>query len=257
MTPLDIATSALIFLGAAVMFLSILGTRSVLRMVRQSRFSRHWQVLGVLMVFFLAGYLAAIVLLGVGLKDLLTVLTGAVFLFGALFVYLVVLVGRSTIEELRERSNELQAQQDALQASYDEAIRLQEKAIASQRVAAELSTPVIPISAGILAMPLIGSIDAERAQHITESLLQEVSRRRARVVIIDITGVPTLNVMAAEALLRVARGVHLLGAEPLLTGIRAEVAQTLVGSGLDLSGLTVHATLEEGLAYALHAAAGR
>jgi len=248
---MDLTTGGLILMGAAVMFLSVLGTTKVLQMVKASRFFRHWQVLSLLMIFFLVGYLAAIAFLWAGRKDILAIVTGAVFFFGALFVYLVVRVGRSTIEELQDRAQRLQAQQEKLQAAHEDEVRLREKVIATQRTAAELSTPVIPIAAGILAMPLIGTIDAERTHQIATTLLNEVHRSRAHVVIIDITGVSLLDRTVVRALLKTAQGVRLLGAEPLLTGIRAEVAQMIVGAGLDLSSLVIHATLEEGLAYAL------
>jgi anti-anti-sigma regulatory factor len=251
MTPLDFVTGGLILLGAGVMLLSVLGTVQVLRMVRASRFFGHWRALGLLMVFFLAGYLAAIVLLLVGLKDILAVITGAIFLFGALFVYLVVGVGRATIQELQDRAQELQVQQEELQAARDDELQLEEKVLAAQRVATEFSTPVIPIAAGVLVMPLMGTIDVERARLITRTLLKQVRQLRARVAIIDITGVALVDTMVVRALLDAALGVRLLGAEALLTGIRAETAQTIVGAGLDMTRLIIRATLAEGLVYAL------
>ncbi len=251
MTLMDWITSGLIFAGAGVMLLSLTGTTHVLRMVETGRFLRRWRVLRLLMIFFLAGYLAATAFLAVGLKDILALITGAVFLFGALFVYLVVRVGRDTIEDVQDHARQLQARQEELQAAYEGERRLQEEMAAAQRATAALVTPVIPIAAGVLAMPLIGSIDSERAEQIPRALLREVHRNRAAVVIIDITGVPVLDPTVVKALLDTATSVRLLGAEPVLTGIRAEVAQTMLTAGLDPSRLVVRATLQEGLAYAL------
>jgi len=115
----------------------------------------------------------------------------------------------------------------------------------------ELGSPVIPLAEGIIAMPLIGIIDSERAQQLRMALLDGVAAHRARVAIIDITGVPLVDTMVAGTLLQAAKGIRLLGAEPVLTGIRAEVAQTIVSLGLDLTGVVTRATLQEGLTYAI------
>lgn len=134
----------------------------------------------------------------------------------------------------------------------DERRRLQEEIIAVQAAAlAELSTPLIPISASIVAMPLIGSIDGARAQRIIDTLLQGISDTRARTAILDITGVAVVDTEVANALLRAARAVRLLGAEVILTGIRPDVAQTLVNLGTDLEGIVTRATLQSGIAFAM------
>jgi rsbT co-antagonist protein RsbR len=130
--------------------------------------------------------------------------------------------------------------------------KLQDSVIAMQQVAlAELSTPLIPLSDRVVAMPLVGTIDAGRANQILETLLTGVVDRRARTAIIDVTGVATVDTHVADALLRAAGGVRLLGAEVILTGIRPEVAQTLVRLGVDLSGIMTCATLQRGIAHAL------
>ncbi len=129
---------------------------------------------------------------------------------------------------------------------------LQEQVIAAQQAALrELSTPIIPLSDGVIAMPLIGAIDSARAQQIVESLLAGVEAHRARAAILDITGVQVVDTQVANALLRAAQAVRLLGAQVIITGIRPEVAQTLVGLGLDLGGITTLATLQSGIAHAL------
>lgn len=133
-----------------------------------------------------------------------------------------------------------------------ERVILQEQVIAAQQAALrELSTPLIPIADGVVAMPLIGSIDSSRAQMVIEALLTGVSELRASTTIIDITGVPVVDTQVANALLRAAQAVKLLGARVILTGIRPEVAQTLVGLGVDLGGITTRGTLQAGIAEAL------
>lgn len=135
----------------------------------------------------------------------------------------------------------------------EERTELREAVIRAQAQALEqLSTPLIPISEAILVMPLIGAVDARRAARVLEALLDGISKARARFAIIDITGVPSVDGATAEALLRAARGVRLLGAEVVLTGIRPEVAQTLVTLGQDLTreGIVTRGNLEGGIAYA-------
>jgi rsbT co-antagonist protein RsbR len=129
---------------------------------------------------------------------------------------------------------------------------LQAQIIEAQRATLrELSTPIIPISDGVIAMPLIGSIDTQRAQLVIETLLEGVAEQRAAVAILDVTGVQVVDTQVANALLRAAQAVKLLGAQVIITGIRPEVAQTLVGLGLDLSGIITVANLQGGIQYAL------
>ncbi|WP_298816231.1 PAS domain S-box protein [Chloroflexus sp.] len=131
-------------------------------------------------------------------------------------------------------------------------LALQEQIIeAQQAILRELSTPLIPIADGIVAMPLIGAIDSTRAQQIMEALLNGVSRYQATVAIIDITGVNVVDTQVAGALIRTAQAASLLGTQVLLTGISPEIAQTLVGIGIDLKEIITKATLQEGIAYAL------
>jgi PAS domain S-box-containing protein len=133
-----------------------------------------------------------------------------------------------------------------------ERIALQEQVIQVQQVALrELSTPLIPLADGIVAMPLVGTIDSQRAQQIIEELLQGVSQNRATTAIIDITGVPVVDTHVAGALLRAAQAVELLGARVVLTGIRPEVAQTLVGIGVNLGRIVTRSTFQDGITYGL------
>jgi rsbT co-antagonist protein RsbR len=98
----------------------------------------------------------------------------------------------------------------------------------------------------------VGSIDQRRAGMIIETLLEGVAHRGAEMVIIDITGVATVDTFIADALIRAARAVRLLGAQVVLTGISPEVAQTLVSLGADLSIFTTRATLQDGIALAMN-----
>ncbi|HEY0604195.1 MAG TPA: cache domain-containing protein [Herpetosiphonaceae bacterium] len=148
-------------------------------------------------------------------------------------------------QQVEERTAQLRQQNETQAQLQERVIRLQATALA------ELSTPLIPITDEILAMPLIGATDSRRAQQLLQTLLRGVEERRAQVAILDITGVPVIDTQVANTLLQVARAVRMLGAEFVLTGIRPEVAQTLVGLGVDLSTMTTHADLQRGIAYAV------
>ena len=134
----------------------------------------------------------------------------------------------------------------------EEALRrsiTQEETIRAQAAAlAELSTPLIPINDQVVVMPLVGKVDTRRAQDVMETLLHGVAASGAQVAILDITGVPVVDTQIANVLVQAAQSVKLLGAQAVLTGIRPEVAQTLVGLGVDLSGIVTHSTLQSGIA---------
>lgn len=120
----------------------------------------------------------------------------------------------------------------------DAAILEREGTIRSQAVAIrDLSIPVLQLRRGALLVPLVGALDAERANLLTERLLAEVRAERARIVIIDITGVPTVDTNVATDLLRTAASCRLMGAYTIMSGVSAEVAQAIAGTGLDLAGL--------------------
>lgn len=130
--------------------------------------------------------------------------------------------------------------------------RMHEEVLSAQeRVLADLSAPLIPLGGRALVMPLIGVLDGARAERVIDTLLHGVASAGARVAIVDITGVATLDTRGADALLRAARGVRLLGAEVVLTGIRPDVAQALVDLGADLQGIVTRNTLEAGIRYAI------
>lgn len=140
----------------------------------------------------------------------------------------------------------------------EERMRLQDEIIRMQAATlAELSTPLIPISDQVVVMPLIGSVDAARAQQVLETLLHGISLTRAQCAILDITGVAVVDTQVANALLGAAQAARLVGAEVIITGIRPEVAQTLVGLGVNLEMLITRGTLQSGIAYALERRKGR
>ncbi len=154
--------------------------------------------------------------------------------------------------ELKERAEQLQRKQEELQAAHEEQSHLQEQVIAGQKnVIRELSTPVIPALKDILIMPLVGTVDSERARRVTDTVLDHVRRLRAQVVIIDVTGVPVVDTSVANSLLHAAEAIRLLGAETILVGITPATAQTIVQLGVNLAGLITRSDLQSGIEYAL------
>ena len=139
----------------------------------------------------------------------------------------------------------------AYKHAEQERARLQEEVIRVQQAAlAELSTPLIPINERIVVMPLIGSVDSRRAQQVLDALLRGIAASGVQVAILDITGVPVVDTQVANTLIRAAQSVKLLGAQVMLTGIRPEVAQTLVGLGAELP-IVTRGTLQSGIEYAM------
>jgi rsbT co-antagonist protein RsbR len=116
---------------------------------------------------------------------------------------------------------------------------------------AEMSTPLIPITDRIMVMPLVGAMDTDRAEQAVETALRGVQAQKAQVVIVDITGIKNISTNVSSILIRMAQALHLLGAQAVLTGIRAEVAAGLVSLGVDLRGIVTRSTLQAGIAYAL------
>jgi rsbT co-antagonist protein RsbR len=115
----------------------------------------------------------------------------------------------------------------------------------------ELSTPVIQVHEGILLLPIVGTIDTQRAQQIMETVLQRVVDEQARVIILDIAGVPVVDTKVADHLLKTTAAVRLVGAETILTGISAQVARTVVQLGVDISMMSTRSKLSEGIELAL------
>ena len=115
----------------------------------------------------------------------------------------------------------------------------------------ELSTPVVKLWDGILALPLIGTLDSERTQVVMESLLDEIVRAGASIAIIDITGVPTVDTRVAQHLLQTVAAARLMGADCIISGIRPQIAQTIVQLGVVLPDVVTKATIADAFAVAL------
>lgn len=137
-----------------------------------------------------------------------------------------------------------QAEQEQTQLK-DEMIRMQAAMVA------ELSTPLLPLNDRVVVMPIIGNVDGRRAQQVISSLLNGVNEHRARIALLDITGVRTVDTHVANTLIQAAQAVRLLGADVVLTGVRPEVAQTLVQLGVDLRSIITLSSLQSGIAFAL------
>lgn len=129
--------------------------------------------------------------------------------------------------------------------SWEHTVTLQKMALQ------ELSAPLIPVFENITIMPLVGTIDTDRAKKIMENLLQGVVKHRAEVVLIDITGVPLVDTMVAHHIIQSAEAVRLIGAKCLIVGIRPEIAQTIVNLGIDLSHIITKNSLRKGIEAAL------
>jgi rsbT co-antagonist protein RsbR len=127
-----------------------------------------------------------------------------------------------------------------------------EELIARQREQLlEVATPVIRLWEGVVAVPLIGTLDSARSQVVMESLLEAIVEQRARYAILDITGVPTVDSLVAQHLMKTVAAARLMGAECIVSGIRPAIAQTIVHLGIDLGTVITRAGLADALAHAL------
>lgn len=127
-----------------------------------------------------------------------------------------------------------------------------ERTVSLQKIALqELSASLIPVFDKVSVMPLVGTIDTERAKLIMENLLEGVVKHRAEVVLLDITGVPVVDTMVAHHIIQAADAVRLVGAKCMLVGIRPEIAQTIVTLGINLNEFTTTSTLQRGVEQAL------
>jgi len=123
--------------------------------------------------------------------------------------------------------------------------------IRQQQEMMELSTPVVTLWRGILALPLIGTLDSARTQVVMENLLQRIVETGSVIAILDITGVPTVDTLVAQHLLKTVAAARLMGADCIISGIRPQIAQTIVHLGVELSTVTTKATLADAFAVAL------
>jgi len=133
---------------------------------------------------------------------------------------------------------------EAFQKTREDIIRRQQQELL------ELSTPVVRLWEGILALPLIGTLDSARTQIVMESLLEEIVTSGAEIAIIDITGVPTVDTLVAQHLIKTVAAARLMGADCIISGIRPQIAQTIVHLGLEL-GVVSKATMADAFAMAL------
>jgi rsbT co-antagonist protein RsbR len=134
---------------------------------------------------------------------------------------------------------------DVFQKSREQVIARQ------QQDMLELSTPVVSLWDGILALPMIGTLDSARTQVVMETLLQRIVETGADIAVIDITGVPTVDTLTAQHLLKTVTAARLMGAECIISGIRPQIAQTIVHLGVDLGGVTTKASLADAFRLAL------
>jgi rsbT co-antagonist protein RsbR len=123
--------------------------------------------------------------------------------------------------------------------------------VRQQQELLELSTPVVTLWDGVLALPLIGTLDSARTQVVMESLLQRIVDSGAGIAIIDITGVPTVDTLTAQHLLKTIAAARLMGADCIISGIRPQIAQTIVHLGVELGSVVTKATLADAFAIAL------
>jgi rsbT co-antagonist protein RsbR len=134
---------------------------------------------------------------------------------------------------------------DAFQKSRDEVTRRHQADLL------ELSTPVIKLWEGVLGLPMIGVLDSARTQVVMETLLQRMVDTGSQIAILDITGVPTVDTLVAQYLMKTVTAIRLMGADCIISGIRPQIAQTIVHLGIDLTGITTKATLADALLLAL------
>ncbi|HEY0603532.1 MAG TPA: STAS domain-containing protein [Herpetosiphonaceae bacterium] len=147
-----------------------------------------------------------------------------------------------------ERTAQLQQALQAVEQREAHLVRTLDELQTSQATIRELSAPIIPVLEGVLVAPLIGALDRERVMALTENVLRTVEQMRAHHVIFDLTGVPVVDADVAQAVIRTAAAVQLLGARALLVGIRPEVAQALVALSISFGFLNTFASLQEAIA---------
>ncbi|GAB4119189.1 MAG: STAS domain-containing protein [Roseiflexaceae bacterium] len=150
-----------------------------------------------------------------------------------------------------QRTTDLQQALQIIQQREQQLQRTLEELGQSQATVNRLSAPVLPVAVGVLVAPLIGVVDTERAEILMNTLLQTTQQQQARFIILDVTGILMIDTQVANVILHATRSLRLIGARVILTGIRPEVAQTLVGLGIDLQEILVRSTLDAGIAEAL------
>ncbi len=161
-------------------------------------------------------------------------------------------------DQISQQTRALTAQVAAAEAAQTKAEAAQNELAAQLAIVEEqraviqrMSVPVLPISDSVLVMPLIGALDTERLQLVQEVALQAIERAGSRYLLLDITGVPIVDASVARGLFQTIEAVRLLGAQIIIVGVRPEVAQALVGLGVEFNGVVTQSTLQSGISFAL------
>lgn len=183
--------------------------------------------------------------------DPLTLVVYAMIVGGIILARMVTEAAQHAAEEQARRTEAALAQSEASAAEVIRKAAELERQNDEQRrlldLVATLETPAVALAEGVLLAPLVGHLDSRRADLLTERLLHEVSAKRARLVVLDIAGVPTVDTAVAQALLRAVQAVRLLGCEVTLTGISASIATTITQLGINLVGVQIARTPQEAL----------
>jgi rsbT co-antagonist protein RsbR len=158
---------------------------------------------------------------------------------------------RQLEQRIERQAEELNEALAAAEAYSDDLNRALEELRASHRVIRELSSPLVPVLQGVIVMSLIGPVDSQRAVVMTAEMLDGIERYDAHILILDITGVPVVDTQVARILLESARAAQLMGCQTVLTGIRPEIAQTMVELGIAGTDLVTRSELQGGIEYAL------
>jgi len=125
-----------------------------------------------------------------------------------------------------------------------------EATIKEQQKVLAFSTPIVEVGEGIVALPLVGTLDSARAKQVTEAILEYIAKAQTDVVLVDISGIAAIDTKTANYIIRAMQAVKLMGSDVVITGIRPDVASTLVTIGIDLTGIVTRSTVREGLVYA-------
>lgn len=151
----------------------------------------------------------------------------------------------------------LEEQRAAIHAKNEELTSANDQMMSLLALVRDLETPVIPLLDDVMLLPLVGHIDTRRAAQLNETVLEAVHRQRAKLLLVDITGVSVVDTAVAQRIVQLAHAVQLLGAKVILTGIRAEIAQTIVAQGMDLSAIQTAGRLQDSVATVLRRVAAQ
>jgi rsbT co-antagonist protein RsbR len=157
-------------------------------------------------------------------------------------------------QRVAARTAEVQAALREVEAHAAEQAQLLAENAQQREAIRDMSVPVLPVSPTTLVMPLVGALDSDRLGQVQQQALQHIQQASAKYLILDITGVIVVDSQVAQGLIQVVQAAHLLGAEIVLVGIRPEVAQAIIGLGIQLEGVLTRSTLQEGIAHTLRRA---